>query len=57
MVFSMNKKNISELFEDEEMIELTILEMHNSEFLIHIETQEKKISIITDVWEDLIDAL
>ena len=57
MVFSMNKKNISELFEDEEMIELTILEMHNNEFLIHIETQEKKISIITDVWEDLIEAL
>jgi len=55
MVFKMNKNNIYNLFEDEEMIELTILEMHNNEFLIHIETNEKKISVITDNWEELIE--
>lgn len=55
MVFKMNKNNIYNFFEDEEMIELTILEMHNNEFLIHIETNEKKVSVITDNWEELIN--
>jgi len=55
MVFNMNKKNIHELFEDEELIEIKVIEMHNKEFLVYLETTEKKTSVLTDNWEDLIN--
>jgi hypothetical protein len=51
----MNKKNIHELFEDEELIEIKVIEMHNKEFLVYLETTEKKTSVLTDNWEDLIN--
>jgi hypothetical protein len=58
MIVSMNKKTISRLLEKEEMIEFTIIEMHNKEFLIHMETPNKKnISMITNNWEELINEI
>ena len=55
MIVSMNKKTISNFLEQEEIIEFTILPLHNNEFLIDIETPNKKnISMITDNWEELI---
>ena len=51
----MNKQTISRFLEQEEMIEFTILPMHNKEFIIHIETPNKKnISMITDNWKELV---
>jgi hypothetical protein len=55
MIVSMNKQTISRFLEQEEMIEFTILPMHNKEFIIHIETPNKKnISMITDNWKELV---
>lgn len=55
MIVTMNKKTISSFLEQEEMIEFTILPLHNKEFLIEIETPNKKnISLITDNWENLV---
>lgn len=54
----MNKQTISRLLEKEEMIAFTIIEMHNKEFLIHMETPNKKnISMITNNWEELINKI
>jgi hypothetical protein len=51
----MNKKTITRFLEKEEIIEFTILNLHNKEFLIEIETPNKKnISLITDNWENLV---
>ena len=55
MIVLMNKKTISRLLEKEEMIAFTIIEMHNKEFLIHMETPNKKnISMVTNNWDELI---
>ncbi len=55
MIVLMTKDTISRFLEQEEMIEFTILPMHNKEFIIHIETPNKKNStIITDNWEELV---
>jgi len=54
MVYTLNKLDIAANFINDEIIEFTILEMHNSEFLIHVETPDgKKISILADNWEDI----
>jgi hypothetical protein len=55
MKVAMNKKTITRFLEKEEIIEFTILNLHNKEFLIEIETPNKKnISLITDNWENLV---
>ena len=55
MIVAMNKKTITRFLEKEEIIEFTILNLHNNEFLIEIETPNKKnISLITDNWENLV---
>ena len=55
MIVAMNKKTITRFLEKEEIIEFTILNLHNKEFLIEIETPNKKnISLITDNWENLV---
>lgn len=55
MIVIMNKNTISRLLEKEEIIEFTIIEMHNKEFLINMEMPNKKnISMITNNWEELI---
>lgn len=55
MIVSMNKETISRFLNQEEIIEFTILPMHNKEFIIHIETPNKKnINMITDNWEELV---
>lgn len=51
----MNKETISRFLDQEEIIEFTILPMHNKEFIINIETPNKKnINMITDNWEELV---
>lgn len=51
----MNKTTISRLLKKEEIIEFTVIEMHNKEFLINMEIPNKKnISMITNNWEELI---
>lgn len=51
----MNKERISRLLQKEEIVEFTVIEMHNKEFLIHMEIPNKKnISMITNNWEKLI---
>lgn len=55
MIVSMNKETISRFLDQEEIIEFTILPMHNKEFIINIETPNKKnINMITDNWEELV---
>ena len=55
MIVAMNKKTITRFLEKEEIIEFTILNLHNNEFLIERETPNKKnISLITDNWENLV---
>jgi len=54
MIYNFDKKNISIIIDDDEIIDYIILEMHNNEYMIYIETNEgKKISILTDNWEEL----
>lgn len=56
MIVTMNKETISRFLDQEEIIEFTILPMHNKEFIIHIETPNKKnINMITDNWEELVN--
>jgi hypothetical protein len=58
MVYTINKTNIIDLFDTEEMIELTVLEMHNKEFLVHIETSDgKNMSVFTNNWYNVANVL
>jgi hypothetical protein len=51
----MNKKNILELFDNEEYIEISIVEMPYNEYLVELNTFGKTMSIITDDWEVLLE--
>lgn len=53
--FPMNKKNILELFDNEEYIEISIVEMPYNEYLVELNTFGKTMSIITDDWEVLLE--
>jgi hypothetical protein len=54
----MSKEAIIRLLENEEIIEYSVVELPYKEFLIHIETPNiKKMSIITDSWDEIIYAI
>ena len=53
--FPMNKKNILELFDNEEYIEISIVEMPYNEYLVELNTFGKTMSVITDDWEVLLN--
>jgi hypothetical protein len=54
----MSKKAIIHFLENEEMIEYSVVELPFKEFLIEIETPNiKKMSFITDSWDEIIDAI
>jgi hypothetical protein len=54
----MSKETIIRLLENEEMIEYSVVEMPFKEFLINIETPTiKKMSFITDSWEEIVEAI
>ena len=53
--FPMNKKNILELFDNEEYIEISIVEMPYKEYLVELKTFGKTMSVITDDWEVLLE--
>jgi|688.fasta_scaffold192143_3 hypothetical protein len=58
MIVKMSKETIIRLLENEEMIEYSVVEMPFKEFLIHIETPTiKKMSFITDSWEEIVEAI
>jgi hypothetical protein len=54
MLVNMTKKTIGRLLESQEIIEYEIIQLPNKEFLVNIETPNKKnISTITNDWEEL----
>jgi hypothetical protein len=54
MIVNMTKETIGQLLETEEIIEYEIIQLPNKEFLINIETPNKKnLSTITNNWEEL----
>ncbi len=56
MIVKMTNKTISRLLEEEEIIEFQIIEMPYKEYLVNIETPNKKnISTITKDWRELIN--
>jgi hypothetical protein len=58
MIVKMSKETIIRLLENEEMIEYSVVEMPFNEFLIHIETPTiKKMSFITDSWQEILEAI
>lgn len=53
--FPMNKKNILQLFSNEEYIEISIVEMPYKQYLVELNTYGKTMSVITDDWEVLLE--
>jgi hypothetical protein len=54
MLVNMTKETIGRLLESQEIIEYEIIQLPNKEFLVNIETPNKKnISTITNDWEEL----
>jgi hypothetical protein len=53
MVCKITKAKVAELFDGCEMIEFVVIEMPTKDLMIHIESDDKNISVLASNWDDL----